>query len=203
MQKPIANIITNSNKIDFEFNYNKCKSMEEIDKSLPTLIIGLNNAKNYINNFDILKKEYPEQNLWWTFTKSEKRAIYDIDIVKFNSSVINHLIKQVTYSLIDIVNLTLNDKKKLYKYLLSNDDKMIYNHFNKFLFIYSKKYKKIWGLSLSTLRYFGVNTNKLLSKLYKNKSNKQIYDLNNIPIKVRKLLFNDIDKQLVLNEYFS
>ena len=77
MQKSVANIITNSNKIDFEFKYNKCKSLEEIDVSLPTLIIGYNNAKRYIKNFNILNKAYPEQKIWWTFLKTEKRVDYD------------------------------------------------------------------------------------------------------------------------------
>ena len=77
MQKPVANIITNSNKIDFEFKYNKCKSLEEIDVSLPTLIIGYNNAKRYIKNFNILNKAYPEQKIWWTFLKTEKRVDYE------------------------------------------------------------------------------------------------------------------------------
>lgn len=57
MKKIIANIITKSNKIDFDFNYNKCKSMEEIDSSLPTFIIGYENAKKFIRDFDILKEK--------------------------------------------------------------------------------------------------------------------------------------------------
>ena len=111
MQKPVANIITNSNKIDFEFKYNKCKSLEEADASLPTLIIGYNNAKKYIKNFNILVKAYPEQKLWWTFLKTEKRADYDDDIAKFNETVINEHIKDIKYSFIDVIKLRLSEKK--------------------------------------------------------------------------------------------
>lgn len=203
MQKSIANIITNANKVDFDYKFNKCKTLEEIDTSLPTLIIGLENAKKYIKDFNILKKEYIEQNLWWTFKKTEKRAIYDIDIVNFNNMVIDFLVKDVKYSLIDIVNLDKTKKYKVIKYLLSNEDKLLYNYFNKFLFIYSSEHKIVWGISLTTLRYCGIDTNKLLGKIYKNKNNRQIIDIDVIPLSVKKITYNDIHKQVALYDYFS
>lgn len=202
MQKPVANIITNSNKIDFEFKYNKCKSLEEADASLPTLIIGYNNAKKYIKNFNILVKAYPEQKLWWTFLKTEKRADYDDDIAKFNETVINEHIKGIKYSLIDVIKLRLSEKKEFLRYLLSDEIKLIYNYFNKFLFIYSKNRKTVWGLPLSTLRYCGVNSNKLLSKIYANKNNIKMTAIDSIPSTVKKELGSNIHYQLPLYEYF-
>lgn len=202
MQKPVANIITNSNKIDFEFKYNKCKSLEEIDLSLPTLIIGYNNAKKYIKDFNILKKAYPEQKIWWTFLKTEKRTDYDEDIVQFNEVVINEHVKDIKYSLIDVINIDFNEKKKIIRYFLSDDKKIVYNYFNKFLFTYSKKYKIVWGISLATLRFCGVNTNKLLNRIYNNTNNTRVSDLNNIPFSLRKQIGDNIHYELSLYEYF-
>lgn len=202
MQKPLANIITNSNKIDFDFEYKKCKSLEEVDKSLPTLIIGLNNAKNYIKNFDILQKEYLEQNIWWTFSKTEKRVIYDTDMLNFNSIVIDKLLDNIKYCLIDCININKIKCRKFIKYLFENKDKLIYNYYNKFVFIYDRKDNIVYGISLLTLRYFGIETNKWLTKIYKNKNNHQVLDINIIPLKIRKKLNNDIHKQLVLYDYF-
>ena len=56
MQKVLANVITDLTRIKFDIKVNKCKSMDEIDKSLPTLIIGYKKAKKYIKDFNILKK---------------------------------------------------------------------------------------------------------------------------------------------------
>ena len=203
MQKSVANIITNSNKIDFEFKYNKCKSLEEIDVSLPTLIIGYNNAKRYIKNFNILNKAYPEQKIWWTFLKTEKRVDYDDDILKFNEIVINEHVKDINYSLIDVININLSEIKKIIKYFLLDDDiKLVYNYLNRFLFIYSKKYKTVWGISLVTLRFCGINSNKILNKIYNNENNIKITDLSNIPFSIRKQIGDDIHYQLSLYEYF-
>lgn len=199
----MLNILTNSNKLDFIFKYNKCKSMEEIDSSLPTLIIGYNNAKKYIKNFNILNKAYPEQKLWWTFLKTEKRAEHDEDIANFSKILINEYIKNVKYSLIDIINLTFKDKKKILNYLMNSDDKkLIYNYFNKFLFVYSKKYQTVWGVALSTMRFCGIDTDKHLNRLYDNNNNTKITNLNELPFLIKKETDDNIPYQLALYEYF-
>ena len=95
MPQPITNIVTNLKRISFNFNYKKCKTLEEIDKSLPTLIIGYNEAKQMINGFNILKKDYPEQRVWWTFSKTEKRTDYDKDIEGYYNVLINEMTKTV------------------------------------------------------------------------------------------------------------
>lgn len=203
MKKIIANIITKSNKIDFDFNYNKCKSMEEIDSSLPTFIIGYENAKKFIRDFDILKKSYPEQNIWWTFLKTEKRVDYDNDIKNFNDIIIKKIIEKVKYQLCDIVTMNKNDKKKLWDFILSDNKKIIYNDFNKFLFIYDKENSIVLGLSLSTCRFCGVDTKSLCERIFSIPSNKEIIDFNIIPTIVKKNIQTDVHNLLALYEYFE
>lgn len=58
-----------------------------------------------------LKKSYPEQNIWWTFLKTEKRVDYDNDIKIFNDIIIKKIIEKVKYQLCDIVTMNKNDKK--------------------------------------------------------------------------------------------
>ena len=40
----VGNIVTNSKKIDFE-NFKICRKIDNIDRDLPTLIIGWENVK--------------------------------------------------------------------------------------------------------------------------------------------------------------
>lgn len=200
--KPVANIITSSNKIDINFNYNKCKTMGEIDKSLPTLIIGYKNASEYINNFKITHKCYPEQNIWWTFLKTEKRIDYDNDIRNFNKIIIDNLIKDVSYSLFDIINFDKQKKKEYWNDILSNSEKIIYNYYNKFLFIYFSNENKVIGLPINTCKFIGVDIKKILNKLKENKNNKFIKNINSIPFLVRRDIDNEIHKLLVLYPYF-
>lgn len=203
MTEAIANIVTTTNKVDFNFKYNKCKTMEEIDVSLPTLIVGYNIAKSNINGFKILEKCYPEQKLWWTYLKTESRIDYDKDLSDFNEVVINNITENIDYSLIDVINFTKEEKEDIWRILLSNRNKIIYNHYNKFLFIYDKDYKKVYGLPLTTCRFLGKNTDKIIEKLKDNNNNQFIYDFNKIPLDIRRKLDGNIHYLLVLNEYFS
>lgn len=198
----VANIVTTSNKIDFDFKYNKCKSMGEIDKSLPTLIIGYAIAKENINNFTLSRKSYPEQNIWWTYLKTEKRIDYDNDINNFYNTVVDKITDNIKYFLIDIINFTDEEKKNIWKLLLSDNNKLIYNYYNKFLFIYINELKTVYGLPLSTCRFLGKNTEKLIDKLKNCKKNEFLYNFNNIPVEIRRRMETDIHKLLVLNEYF-
>lgn len=202
MQKAIANIISTSSKIDFDFKYNKCKSLEEIDHSLPTLIVGYDTAKRYIKNFRILKKHYPEQRIWWTFMKTEKRVDYDKDINDFHNIIIDEITKGVEYSLIDVINFTKEEKENIWNMLMSDKDKVVYNYYNKFLFIYNKEEKKVYGLPLTTCRFIGKNTDKIIDKMKNNVNNEFVYDFSNIPSEIRRKLETNIHYLVVLNEYF-
>ena len=53
MGKYIGNIVVSSPNFKVDSCFNKCLNMSTIDITLPTLIIGLSNAKNLIDNFKI------------------------------------------------------------------------------------------------------------------------------------------------------
>lgn len=201
--KPIANIITNYKKVDFDLFYNKCDDISSADKSLPTLVIGYNKAKEIIKDFNILKKSYKEQNIWWTFLKTERMSDYISDLKRFSYEVISEVTKDIRYTNIDLINETPERKVRMLKYLLSDDKKLIYNHYGKVLFVYSPKYKTVWGLSLYTLRYFGYNPKKITSLCKKNKNNVILNGMTEIPVNIKRMFYNDIPKQIALYGYFS
>ena len=60
MKKYIGNIVANQ-KYKVDSCFKKCQTLSEIDETLPTLIIGLQNAKNSIKDFKILVKKYTGQ----------------------------------------------------------------------------------------------------------------------------------------------
>ena len=63
------------------------------NNSIPKLIIGLNEAKEYANlnnfDFDILNNTYPNGDMW-TFKKTEKREYYERDVEEFKKMVVNY-----------------------------------------------------------------------------------------------------------------
>ena len=60
-------------------------SESECTLDVPKMIVGLSNAKEYANEngfeFDILEHTFPNGNMW-TFKKTEKREIYEENIIE-------------------------------------------------------------------------------------------------------------------------
>lgn len=202
MKKTLANIITSSAKIKFNLPVNKCKDMSCVDDSLPTLIIGYETAKQYIEDFNILKKFYPKQNLHWTFKRTERGVDYETDLQEFYKTVITEYCDKIKYQLVEFYGIGLSMAKKLIIYAKSDDKKLIFNENNRFLYVYSEKYKTVFGFSLSTSKFFGIKPQKIV-KLFKSNTNNQfVYDFTNIPYEVKLVIGEKIDKYMTLYDYF-
>lgn len=203
MQKVLANVITDLTRIKFDIKVNKCKSMDEIEKSLPTLIIGYKNAKKYIKDFNILKKAYPKQNLWWTFSKTERGVDFQDDIYKFCLEAVDNIVDKVEYSYVDYLDCSLEKGKKVLNYLMSsNDYKVAYIDGNNFLYVYSPHFKKVWGFSLGTMMFYGVKQRSIEKVLNNIKNTQWIKNFAKIPIKVKRLIGDRTHNNIVLYDYF-
>lgn len=203
MQKVLANVITDLTRVKFDIKVNKCKSMDEIDKSLPTLIIGYNNAKKYIKDFNILKKSYSKQNLWWTFNKNERGVDFQDDIYKFALEAIDNIVDKVEYTYIDYVDCTLDKSKKIIRYLtLSSDYKVAYIDNNNFLYVYSPHFKRVWGFSMGTMMFYGIKPTSIEKIIKKMQNTRWIKNFSKIPIKVKRLIGDKIHNNIILYDYF-
>jgi len=206
MGKYIGNIVVSSPNFKVDNCFNKCLNMSTIDITLPTLIIGLSNAKNLIDNFKILQKKYNNDMLWWTFSKNERRIDFDKDILEFHNYCINKIISNIEYHNVNYVDLSYTKCKKLIKYIKNKKKKEYYIDKNKFIFLYdienSVNSKKIYGFSLSTAAFFGIDSRKILKILENNEKNYKIKNFYSIPNNIRVLINDDIPSEMVLNEYF-
>lgn len=200
----IGNVIVSSPNYKVEDCYNKFLSLSNVDNDLPTMIIGLENAKKYIEGFSIFKKKYWNNMLWWTFSKTEKRSDYDKDIQKFYEICINNIINNIKYYNININELTYSKIKKLIKYIKNNNKKIYYIDNNKFVFIYDiEKTKNIYGISLNTCAFYGINKEKILKLIVSNSKNEQKKNFYEIPNKVRRIVNDQIPNEMFLLEYFN
>lgn len=203
MKDVLANIITSSNKINFDLPVNKCKDMSCIDKNLPTLIIGYEVAKKYIEDFNILKKFYPKQNIYWTFKRTERGVDYENDLKDFYTTVITDFCDKNTYTFIDFIGINIKTAKKLINFAKSDEKKMIFNENNRFLYVYCEKYNTVFGFSLSTSNFFGISPKKVMNLFKNNKNNEYVYDFTNIPYEVKHIVGEKIDKYMALHKYFT
>lgn len=203
MKRALANIVMEANKIKFDLPINKCKDLSSIDSTLPTLIIGYELAKKNIENFNILKKSYPKQNIYWTFKRTERGIDYETDLNDFYRAVIMDFCDKTAYSLIDFYKITPTIAKKLIKFAKSDEKKLIFNENNRFLYIYCEKFKVVYGFSLYTCKFFGIPTNKIINILRKNENNEFIYDFTSIPYDIKYVIGEKIDKYMPLYHYFD
>lgn len=203
MENKLANIVTTSTKIKFDLPINRCKTLEDTDKSLPTLIIGYEMAKKSVDNFNILEKHTKGTNIYWTFKRNERGVDYEGDLKAFYKTVVLDFCEEVKYQLLNFFTLNIKTVKKLINFAKSDDKKLIYVENNRFLYVYCEKYNTVLGFSLSTAKFFGINPSKIV-KLFKNNANNRfISDFSIIPYEIKYIIGEKIDKYLALYEYFT
>ena len=188
--KKIGNIVTKSTKNTFGDIFNVVKSFDDIIKDIPTLIIGFEEAKEYIEDFNIIDKQYGD--VWWTFKKTERRCEYEDDVIKFYNYAILHEMEKTKYVYVDLINFSLNNIKKMIKFLGDNTKKYVFLTRNShFMFVYSEQYNAVFGISLELCEYLGVDKQKVF-KLLKN----QVY------IHDTKFMGNDIRRVIGSNTHY-
>lgn len=137
------------------------------DPTKPVLIVGIDLAKKYIDNFSILDKKVND-NLFWTFKKTENRVDFENDLNYFYNYIIYNIYKNINYYYINILKLKYNKIKKLYNILFSTNKKYIYISNNIIYLLYNKN---ILGISITILEYLKIDMKKFFRKLYSNENN--------------------------------
>jgi hypothetical protein len=157
------------------------------DTTKPILIVGWKKAKEHPKYSTILEKQLDE-NVYWTFSKSESRSDFEDDLKNFYNIIYNNILNNISYYYINIYKLKYSNLKKLYNIILiSRKVKNIY--LSKSL-LYIPYESTILGLSLSVLEYCGIPTDKVLNKI-KSKGINIIEDNGKFIFKLSKQLGNN------------
>jgi len=156
----IANIICDKD-IKIDKNFNLTNSIGNIIPGLPTLIIGVNNAKNYTDKVSYLDRKINE-NTFWTFTRAEKRDLFEEDLFYFIEFSYNNLLSKVSFEFIDLI---LSDSEKINSIfnIISSSDKVITFHHRNMVYTYVKN--TIYGFDLRQVEYIGKSVEKFLDKI--------------------------------------
>lgn len=184
----LGRIITKNKNLDtFDF-IDVTSDVSKIDDSTPTLIIGRSLAESIYgkDKIHLLDKKICD-NVYWTFSKLEKRSEYDQCIDKFITSITTSIFNNVKYVYFNIFTKSFSCIKNLIKYVDNDDDKIFYLH-NRHLYMLCNN--TIVGLSLIDTEYIGICDNKILNKIKSNRHNKIIYNDFFIDRKIKNLLNN-------------
>ena len=175
----ILGYIVSKNKDKFfpEDIFKFVSSEDECVYNVPRMILGLKEAKVYAQKkgfeFDILERKFPDGN-WWSFKKTEKRDIYEQDVVRFKEYLKENVNSKVKYYYANVLTLPYTKKKNLYNIIVNNslnrennyiivDKKMVYYPLNK---------GNVVGISLDVMNYLNIKQDKVLRLIRKNTHNK-------------------------------
>jgi hypothetical protein len=160
--KYIANIVSKSKKYKFNEFINTVNSIDKIDVSVPTLIVGTEMVKSiYGENINYINRQIDE-NTFWTYSTVERRSENERDIEKFQSFILKILKKTIKYTFFSVLTCKKYEIKKLLMFLNNRDD-VFYLFTNKMLYISYDN--DVIGISLDECSYIGVKTEKIFKKI--------------------------------------
>jgi hypothetical protein len=160
----VGNIVSTS-KVDVLDDFNVVRSLDEIIQGLPTLIVGYDVAIKHFPDLDVLTRKAAD-NVFFTFRKNERREFHEEDVYKFKRYAYSSLIKKITYYFVDPMQLSLKSIKKVIKKLYSLDKSVAYQH-DDMVYVYGEDI--VFGIDLTLLEFLGVNRDKFISKLSKDR----------------------------------
>lgn len=188
--KYIGNIVTGYNKDKFPSFFNITKKYEDRLPNIPTIIVGLEEARKNIHDFLIIKKHY--DNLWWTYKKTERNYEFDKDIEEFYDYCFRRFLSDVKYFYLNLPKYRYSDIKRIYFWIKQKTPKLCFlTRESNFMFIYDVEKNTVFGLSLTLCEYMGVNRKKVVKLVKANKNNRFIYDTGFISSDIRGIIANN------------
>ena len=156
--KHIANIVT-TYKLDVSEFFNVVKDYNDIDKTIPTLIVGWKEVKKLFPSQDILIS-YIDDNTTWTFSKREKRFQYEKDIKLFIDNIIKNLNNNVNYKFFNYILYSKKKQETFIEYVKKGNCSLYHN--SRFLYIYNYIDKVTLGISINDLKFININVGKFI-----------------------------------------
>ena len=187
MEKFFGNIITKGNPDVDRSLFNVTSSPDTAIHGIPTLVVGLENARSMIDSFNIMDKHYGLTS--WTYSKTERRCDYEEDLLQFITDSIKSRLDNVKYTYIDFINYRYRTMAKVIGFAKGDTKKTVFlTKGSSFMFVYSEKYNTVFGVSLSLCEYIGIPKKKVFRML---KNAEYVHDTSFIDSTLRKCIGNN------------
>jgi hypothetical protein len=161
----VGNIVTNNGITGIPNGFN-ILSIEEYlkikDNTLPTLIIGWEETKTNVPEASILRKKIKD-NLYWTFSTTEKRTIFEEDLKSFIKKTYEDYVKEIKFFNIDPVIYKINTTEELITKIKNVAGGFAYLYLNKVVYIYHNSI--IFSIDLEQLDFIGFDREIIISTL--------------------------------------
>jgi hypothetical protein len=165
----IANVISKSKTYKFVPWINVSNTLDNIDISVPTLIVGTDMAKSYLGDkVNYINRKIGE-NMFWTYKITEKRSTNEEDVKHFKENVVSYLKKKVKYCNLNVLTC---GKPILMRFLrfIKDNSKVCYVVSDKMLYVSYDD--NVVGISFDEIEYLGLSKKRILEKIGKLENNK-------------------------------
>jgi len=129
---------------------------------IPNLIIGWELTKTLFPKASILKKKI-EDNVYWTFSPTEKRTIFENDLKKYIDKSYRDYVKKIKFYNIDPIIYKINTIDELLEKLSIVAGGVTYLYVNKVVYVYHNFI--IYSIDLELLDFIGFDRKIILSSL--------------------------------------
>lgn len=156
----IGNIIT-SDSLKVDENFNVVDSLDGIIEGIPTLIIGLDNVKKIETKLNFVDRKLDDL-IYWTFSKKEKRVLFEEDLFYFIENSYKYVKDSVEYIFIDFILFSDRKVGKIFNKIKESNDNITFVN-ERMIYIYSDKY--LFGIDLKQVEFLGYNLELFLVKI--------------------------------------
>jgi hypothetical protein len=189
----IGNIIIDDYiKLDNKFNI--IKSLDDIIPNIPTLVVGLDNAKKLDVKLNYLERKI-DDNIFWTFNKKEKRVLFEEDLFYFIEHSYTLFREKISFKFIDLILSYSEDINNIFNKIKESNNvisfiyiDMVYVFINKTIYCFDLRQVVFIGKNkikfielIKSLSYVFLEDKKILIE-YKNELNMFNDEIKYIPL---------------------
>jgi hypothetical protein len=156
----IGNIVTSDN-FRVNKNINLVNSIDDIIDGVPTLVVGIDNIRKIEPKPDFLTRQISDK-IFWTFTKKEKRQIFEEDLYYFVENCYKRMVKDVRYIFVDMIILNEDKIKRMFD-KISGINNLITFKYKDMIYIYGDNL--IFGVDLKQVRFINKDVGKITDKI--------------------------------------
>jgi hypothetical protein len=156
----VGNIITKESITGIPNNFDIHETIPTTDT--PNLIIGWELTKTLCPEASILRKKIKD-NLYWTFSPTEKRSVFENDLKKYIDKSYKDYIKNIKFYNIDPIIYKINTIDELLGKLSIVAGGFTYLYVNKIVYVYHNFI--IYSIDLELLNFIGFDRKIILSSL--------------------------------------
>jgi hypothetical protein len=156
----VGNIITKESITGIPNNFDIHETV--LTTETPNLIIGWELTKTLYSEASILRKKIKD-NLYWTFSPTEKRSVFENDLKKYIDKSYKDYIKNIKFYNIDPIIYKINTIDELLSKLSIVAGGFTYLYVNKIVYVYHNFI--IYSIDLELLNFIGFDRKIILSSL--------------------------------------